>query len=90
TVEPGTVTGFLGPNGSGKSTTLRMILGLVAPDAGRATLGGRRYAELPRPTDEVGAVLDATGFHPARSGRDHLRVYCTANGYPVRRADEVL
>lgn len=90
TVEPGTVTGFLGPNGSGKSTTLRMILGLVAPDAGRATLGGRWYAELPRPTDEVGAVLDATGFHPARSGRDHLRVYCTANGYPARRADEVV
>lgn len=90
TVEPGTVTGFLGPNGSGKTTTLRMILGLVRPDTGSATIGGRRYAELSRPTDEVGAVLDATGFHPARSGRDHLRVYCTANGYPASLADEVL
>lgn len=89
-VEPGAITGFLGPNGAGKTTTLRMLLGLVAADAGTATIGGRCYAQLPRPADDVGAVLDATGFHPARSGRDHLGVYCTANGYPSRRADEVL
>lgn len=90
TAEPGVITGFLGPNGAGKTTTLRMLLGLVAPDAGRATIGGRLYAALPRPNDHVGAVLDAAGFHPARSGRGHLRVYCTVNGYPARRADEVL
>ncbi len=90
TVEPGSITGFLGPNGAGKTTTLRMLLGLVTPDAGSATIGGRRYRELPRPYDEVGAALEATGFHPARSGRNHLRVYCTVNGYPSRRADEVL
>ena len=89
-VDPGTITGFLGPNGAGKTTTLRMLLGLVAPDAGSATIGGRSYAALPAPSDEVGAVLEASGFHPARSGRDHLRVYCDVNGYRSARADEVL
>jgi ABC-2 type transport system ATP-binding protein len=90
TVEPGTVTGFLGPNGAGKTTTLRMLLGLVAPDAGSATIGGVVYRDIPLAADQVGAVLEATGFHPARSGRDHLRIYCAANGYPYRRAEEVL
>jgi ABC-2 type transport system ATP-binding protein len=90
TVEPGLVTGFLGPNGAGKTTTLRMLLGLVTPDAGSASIGGRGYADLPAPSTQVGAVLEATGFHPARSGRDHLRVYCTVGGYPLARADEVL
>ncbi len=90
TVEPGSVTGFLGPNGAGKTTTLRMLLGLVTPNAGIATIGGRRYVELSRPSDTVGAVLESSSFHPGRSGRNHLRVYCTVNGYPDRRADEVL
>jgi ABC-2 type transport system ATP-binding protein len=90
TVEPGSVTGFLGPNGAGKSTTLRMLLGLVTPDAGTTRIGGRAYAALRRPNDVVGAVLDATGFHPGRSGRAHLRVYCTINGYPPTRADAAL
>ena len=87
---PGMVTGFLGPNGAGKSTTLRMLLGLVAPDCGTARIGGRGYQELPEPGRLVGAVLEAAGFHPGRSGRDHLRVYCTACGYPPGRAGEVL
>ncbi|MGH3326964.1 MAG: ABC transporter ATP-binding protein [Streptomycetales bacterium] len=90
TAPPGSITGFLGPNGAGKTTTLRMLLGLVAPDAGSATIGGRAYAALPAPSDEVGAVLEAASCHPGRSGRDHLRVYCTVNGYPAGRADEVL
>jgi ABC-2 type transport system ATP-binding protein len=90
TVEPGVVTGFLGPNGAGKTTTLRMLLGLVMPDAGGATLNGRPYASLATPTHEVGAVLDATGFHPARSGRDHLRVSCAAAGHPDESADRTL
>ncbi len=90
TVEPGGVTGFLGPNGAGKTTTLRMLLGLVTPDSGVATIGGRRYRDLPVPNSTVGAALEATGFHPARSGRDHLRVYCSINRYPMRRADEAL
>ncbi|MCW2696137.1 MAG: transporter related protein [Modestobacter sp.] len=89
TVEPGQVTGFLGPNGAGKTTTLRMTLGLVTPDVGTATFDGVRYADLPDPLRRVGAVLE-TAFHPARSGRDHLRVYCRAAGLPLRRADEVL
>ncbi|HYH26899.1 MAG TPA: ABC transporter ATP-binding protein [Blastococcus sp.] len=89
TVEPGSVTGFLGPNGAGKTTTLRMMLGLVRPDAGGATFDGVPYAALPQPVRTVGAVLE-TAFHPARSGRNHLRVYCRAAGLPVSRADDVL
>ncbi|MBI1757782.1 MAG: ATP-binding cassette domain-containing protein [Actinobacteria bacterium] len=90
TAEPGTVTGFLGPNGAGKTTTLRVLLGLVAPTAGTATIGGRRYRDLAHPLREVGAMLEASSFHPARSGRNHLRVYCTAAGIRPDRADEVL
>lgn len=89
-VEPGLVTGFLGPNGAGKTTTLRMILGLVAPTAGQALIGGRRYADLPGPRKSVGAVLEATGFHPGRRGRDHLRILAESGGIPVARVDEVL
>ena len=89
TVEPGSITGFLGPNGAGKTTTLRMALGLERPDAGTATFDGVPYPDLPAPVRTVGAVLE-TAFHPARSGRNHLRVYCRAAGLPVSRADEVL
>src|SRR5687768_5860716 len=90
TVEPGRVTGFLGPNGSGKTTTLRMVLNLVTPTRGGATIGGSRYADLERPLATVGAVLEASSAHKGRTGRNHLRVVCTAAGYPSSRADEVL
>ena len=90
TVEPGGVTGFLGPNGSGKTTTLRMILGLVTPTSGEARIDGARFAELDAPGRVVGAVLEAQGFHPARSGRAHLRVAAAALSVPDRRVDEVL
>jgi ABC-2 type transport system ATP-binding protein len=90
TVEPGSVTGFLGPNGAGKTTTLRSLLGLVTPTSGTATIGGQRYAELAEPAKTVGAVLEASSFHPARTARNHLRVYCAAAGVPDQRADEVL
>ncbi|SDO98439.1 ABC-type multidrug transport system, ATPase component [Streptomyces sp. cf386] len=90
TVEAGSVTGFLGPNGAGKTTTLRMVLGLVTPDAGQATIGGVPYSELPAPGRVVGAALEATGFPPARSGRDHLKILCTVGGFARRRADDVL
>jgi ABC-2 type transport system ATP-binding protein len=88
-VAPGTVTGFLGPNGAGKTTTLRMLLGLVAPTSGTATIDGRPYRELADPARRVGAVLEASGFHPGRSARDHLRVLATAAGL-APRVDEVL
>jgi ABC-2 type transport system ATP-binding protein len=89
TVEPGSVTGFLGPNGAGKTTTLRMLLGLIRPDVGTATFNDAPYVALTDPVRTVGAVLE-TAFHPARSGRNHLRVYCRAAGLPLSRADEVL
>jgi ABC-2 type transport system ATP-binding protein len=89
TVEPGSLTGFLGPNGAGKTTTMRAMLGLLTADAGDATFNGQTYAQLPEPVLVVGAVLE-TAFHPARTGRNHLRVYCRAAGLPVSRADEVL
>src|SRR5262249_34276757 len=73
-VPAGRITGFLGSNGAGKTTTLRMALGLVEPTAGQALIGGRSYAELAHPRRVVGAVLEASGFHPGRKGRDHLRI----------------
>jgi ABC-2 type transport system ATP-binding protein len=89
-VPPGVVTGFLGPNGSGKSTTMRMIMGLDVPDSGSALIGGRPYAELGWPIREVGALLDAKAFHPARTARNHLRCLALSHDIPLRRVDEVL
>lgn len=89
-IGPGRVTGFLGPNGAGKTTTLRMLLGLVTPTSGTATIGGRTYAELERPWRVVGAALEAASFHPGRSARDHLRVYAPHVGVDDDRCDEVL
>ena len=89
-VEPGRVTGFLGPNGAGKTTTLRMLLNLVTPTAGVATIGGLRYADLADPLRTVGAILEASAAHKGRTGRNHLRVVCAAAGLPASRADEVL
>jgi ABC-2 type transport system ATP-binding protein len=88
-LEAGTITGFLGPNGAGKTTTLRMVLGLAAPTSGRA-LVFEPYAQLAQPALRIGAVLEATDFHPGRSGRDHLRTLGTAVGVPDSRVDEVL
>lgn len=90
TVEPGSVTGFLGLNGAGKTTTLRALLGLVHPTSGTATIGGRPYRQLPEPLTVVGAALESSSFHPARTARNHLRILCTVAGLPAARADEVL
>ncbi|WP_405796706.1 ABC transporter ATP-binding protein [Streptomyces sp. NBC_01506] len=90
TVRPGQVTGFVGPNGAGKSTTMRMLLGLDAPDSGSALIGGRRYATLRRPLSEVGALLDAAAVHPSRRGRDHLLWLAHSHGFPPARVDELL
>jgi ABC-2 type transport system ATP-binding protein len=89
-VRPGVVTGFLGPNGSGKSTTMRLILGLDAPNSGEARIGGRRYHKLRWPLREVGALLEAKAFHPGRSARAHLEALAAGNGISRRRVHEVL
>jgi ABC-2 type transport system ATP-binding protein len=89
-VREGAITGFLGPNGAGKTTTLRIILGLVRPTSGKATVMQHLYRELESPTRQVGAVLEASDFHPGRSGRNHLRVLAAATGAPRSRVEEVL
>ena len=89
-VTAGRVTGFLGPNGSGKTTTLRILLGLVSASAGAATFGGRRYVDLDHPIHHVGAVLEATSFHPSRRAEDHLHAVAIAAKLPLRRVDETL
>ena len=90
TAPAGSITGFLGPNGSGKTTTLRMTLGLVRPTGGDVLIGGVPYARLAHPRRQVGALLEATSFHPGRRARDHLRVLAAAERIPDRRVDEVL
>jgi ABC-2 type transport system ATP-binding protein len=89
-VAQGSVTGFLGPNGAGKTTTLRMLLGLIEPTAGTATIAGKPYRELVDPFRHVGAVLESTSFHPGRRASDHLRVLCVEAGLRLTRVDEVL
>ena len=89
-IRPGLVTGFLGPNGAGKTTTLRMLLGLVRPDEGTATINGSTYADLAEPLHQVGAVLEASSFHPGRIARNHLRVQALAGQADPSRVDDVL
>jgi ABC-2 type transport system ATP-binding protein len=89
-VEAGRVTGFLGPNGAGKTTTMRALLGLIRPSAGEALVEGRPPAEMTEPLRTIGAALEATAFHPGRSGRNHLRVLAAAAGITSSRIEEVL
>ncbi|WP_333734361.1 ABC transporter ATP-binding protein [Streptomyces sp. IBSBF 3010] len=90
TVRPGEVTGFLGPNGAGKTTTLRMLLGLVEPTAGTATVRGRPFRDHPRGLRHVGALLDAGDVHGGRTARAHLAVLARSNGIPRARVDGIL
>ncbi len=90
TVDQGRIVGFLGPNGAGKTTTLRMVLGLVRPTAGTATINGVAYVGLDDPVRTVGAVLDGGALHPGRSGRNHLRSYARASGIGDARVEELL
>jgi len=90
TVGPGQVTGFVGPNGAGKSSTMRMILGLDAPDEGEALVDGQRYARLRHPLNHVGSLIDAGALQPGRSARNHLLWLAYSQGIPARRVDQVL
>jgi ABC-2 type transport system ATP-binding protein len=90
TVQPGQVTGFVGPNGAGKSTTMRVILGLDAPDSGRALVGGQPYPRLRHPLSHLGALLDAAALQPGRSARNHLLWLAHSQGLTGRRVDEVV
>jgi ABC-2 type transport system ATP-binding protein len=89
-VAPGQVTGFIGPNGAGKSTTMRVILGLDAPDAGAALVGGQPYATLRRPLTRLGSLLDAAALQPSRTGRNHLLWLAHSQGLTVHRVDQVI
>jgi ABC-2 type transport system ATP-binding protein len=90
TVGPGQVTGFVGPNGAGKSTTIRVVVGLDAPDAGTATIGGRPYHSLKNPLGHVGSLLDASALQPSRSARNHLLWLAQSQGIKPGRVDEVI
>jgi ABC-2 type transport system ATP-binding protein len=90
TVQPGQVTGFVGPNGAGKSTTIRVVVGLDAPDAGNATIGGRPYHSLRKPLTHVGSLLDAGALQPSRSARNHLLWLAHSQGLKAGRVDEVI
>jgi ABC-2 type transport system ATP-binding protein len=90
TVEPGRIVGFLGPNGAGKTTTLRIVLGLVGPTGGSATVEGKPYVALDDPVHTVGALLDGGMLHPGRSGRNHLRSLARASGVSDARVNELL
>src|SRR5579859_5341241 len=90
TVSPGQVTGLIGPNGAGKSTTMRVILGLDAPDAGQALIGGRPYISLRDPLTQVGALLYAAAPQPSRTARNHLMWLAHSQGLGARRVDEVI
>src|SRR5262245_38098771 len=90
TVAPGQVTGFVGPNGAGKSTTMRVVLGLDAPDEGSALIGGQRYQSLRNPLSHVGSLLDAAALQPSRSARNHLLWLAHSQGLTARRVDEVI
>jgi ABC-2 type transport system ATP-binding protein len=89
-VASGQITGFVGPNGAGKSTTMRVILGLDAPDAGSALIGGQRYQSLRHPLSHVGSLLDAAALQPSRTGRNHLLWLAHSQGLTARRADAVI
>jgi ABC-2 type transport system ATP-binding protein len=90
TVEPGQVAGFVGPNGAGKSTTMRVILGLDAPDEGQALIGGKRYQSLRHPLSHVGSLLDAAALQPSRSARNHLLWLAHSQGLGAGQVDAVI
>jgi len=90
TASAGRVLALLGPNGAGKTTTMRILLGLVRPDSGKALITGRSYAEIQNPARQIGAVLDSGGLHPGRTGRQHLAITAAMIGQGRERVSAVL
>jgi ABC-2 type transport system ATP-binding protein len=90
TAQSGKVTGFVGSNGAGKTTTLKALLGLIQATSGTATIEGKNYLDLSDPAITIGALIEENTFHPARTGRSHLRILARAAGLPSSRVDEVL
>jgi ABC-2 type transport system ATP-binding protein len=88
TVRRGEVYGFLGPNGAGKTTTLRMLLGLIRPTSGTASVLGRSPGN-PESLARVGALVESPAFYPYLSGLDNLRVVARYAGVPKERIGEV-
>ena len=88
--QSGKVTGFLGPNGAGKTTTMRIMVGLTSPTAGRTTIGGHLYHDIPNPGRHIGVLLDASAQHAGRTGREVLTIGAKTMGLPQSRVDEML
>src|SRR5215472_6476196 len=88
-VRRGEVYGFLGPNGAGKTTTLRMLVGLIRPTSGTATVAGKAPGE-PAGLRRIGALIESPGFYPYLSGRENLRVVADYTSVSQKRVDEVL
>lgn len=89
-VPAGTIAGFIGPNGSGKTTTIRLLLGLVRPDAGSATILGKSLTDPRSYLPRVGAFVETPAFYPGLSGRTNLEVLARLGGYPPSRVGQVL
>lgn len=89
-VPMGTVCGFVGPNGSGKTTTMRMLLGLISPTAGKGSVLGEPISHPERYLDRVGALIEGPAFYPALSGAENLRVLATLGGFSTDQVQGLL
>ena len=89
-VPQGSICGFVGPNGSGKTTTIRMLLGLIKPSGGSATVLGESISNPERYLPKVGAMIEGPAFYPALSGRENLKVLAELGGFPLSRVDQLL
>src|SRR5262249_13808786 len=89
-VPAGGVVGFVGPNGSGKSTTMRVLLGLIAPSEGTGTVLGEPIEHPERFAGRVGALIESPAFVGSLTGKDNLRSLAALRGVPKKRIDEVL
>jgi ABC-2 type transport system ATP-binding protein len=89
-VPAGCITGFVGPNGAGKTTTIRMLLGLIRPSAGSATVLSKPIAHPRTYLPRVGALIESPAFYPSLSGRKNLQVLAHLGGFSRARIDQVL